>query len=663
MEGCVHIFQVIRQVVTGPKVKSISTLLRKLTFNDLHEWVGGTILNRGKGYIKQVDQISRTQDDTLVAWVNGSDRYITSVRIDGENDFEYFCSCPYSWGPCKHAVAVILAAAELAKQNQSIPILSDNDALSLALLVDGNEEEDEWENDQLVHSSEAQRSKSQNRVKTILADKSRAALLDQLLDLAGRYPEVRRQILEAEQLASGQVDKLVRALLAEIRNLTAEPVWYNHWRDEGNLPDYTHLGERLQALTDQGYGDAVLQLGVELWNRGNSQVEQSDDEGETAIAIAACMETVMAALPQSSLPPPEQLLWVIDRVLEDEYCMLDSAGMLLQRRSYTRDHWREVADTLETRLQGTPKPRIDSFSTRYRRERLLNQLLNAYGRAGWKNRIIPLLEAEADACHQYARLADALLENGERDRARHWCIHGYRQTVEDTPGIAAALQEQLRKMAQTGRQHDLVAAYRAQDFFARPSRTSYHELCKAAKKAKCWPAVRSSVFHYLETGQHPATSGRKDKSTGWPLPSPEVEPTAIRKRSGFQQFPDLTTLIDIAILEKRLDDVVELYHRLCTTKHWGLETDKTVAQAVADTHPQVALDIWQRVVDALIGQVKPKAYEEAAIYLRRMEKVYSRNQRIADWQELIGELRKKHKRKRRLISTLDNLSNKKIVDW
>lgn len=174
--------------------------------------------------------------------------------------------------------------------------------------------------------------------------------------------------------------------------------------------------------------------------------------------------------------------------------------------------------------------------------------------------------------------------------------------------------------------------------------------------------MRSAVLHYLETGQRPAPGGQKGKSTGWPLPSPEVESTAIRKRSGYQRFPDLATLIDIAILEKRLDDVVELYHCLCTIKRRGLETDKTVAQAVANTHPQVALDIWQGVVDGLIGQVKPKAYEEAAIYLRLMEKVYSRNQRLADWQELLGELRKKHKRKRRLIDTLDSLSNKKIVD-
>lgn len=81
---------------------------------------------------------------------------------------------------------------------------------------------------------------------------------------------------------------------------------------------------------------------------------------------------------------------------------------------------------------------------------------------------------------------------------------------------------------------------------------------------------------------------------------------------------------DIAILERRFDDVVALYGKLRQTKRWGLGTDQAVADAVAATHPQAALDIWRFIVDSLIAQVKPKSYEEAAVYLRRMCRVYSR---------------------------------------
>jgi len=71
-------------------VKTLNTHLRKLTYDDLHDWAGETILNRGKGYLKRVDQLSRTQDNTLVAWVTGSERYATSVRIDDNGDFDDF---------------------------------------------------------------------------------------------------------------------------------------------------------------------------------------------------------------------------------------------------------------------------------------------------------------------------------------------------------------------------------------------------------------------------------------------------------------------------------------------------------------------------------------------------------------------------------------------
>ncbi|MDA8365002.1 MAG: hypothetical protein M0Z84_14590 [Gammaproteobacteria bacterium] len=78
-------------------MKPINTILRKVTFDDLRKWAGETIPNRGKGYMKRVDRLSRTQDNVLVAWVTGSERYATSVRVDEEGDFEHICTCRYTW--------------------------------------------------------------------------------------------------------------------------------------------------------------------------------------------------------------------------------------------------------------------------------------------------------------------------------------------------------------------------------------------------------------------------------------------------------------------------------------------------------------------------------------------------------------------------------------
>ena len=120
--------------------KWIDTALRKLTFDDLRDWAGETILNRGKGYVKRVEQLSRSQDSHLVAWVIGNERYATSVHVDEAGDFDDFCTCPYSWGPCKHAVAVILAAAERVKNKQPIAPLNEDSDLAHALFGDPEED-------------------------------------------------------------------------------------------------------------------------------------------------------------------------------------------------------------------------------------------------------------------------------------------------------------------------------------------------------------------------------------------------------------------------------------------------------------------------------------------------------------------------------------------
>ena len=289
-------------------------------------------------------------------------------------------------------------------------------------------------------------------------------------------------------------------------------------------------------------------------------------------------------------------------------------------------------------------------------------MLKAYEHAKWNDRIIPRLEQEADPSRCYIQLVEALLAAGEKKRARQWCIRGYERTLEDAPGIASSLQEKLRTIAQDERRFDLVAAYRAQDFFDRPSVSAFSELRKSAEKVKCWPTVRRSLLRFLETGRSPFRNDDMIGQGEWPLPSPEVEPRTSKERRFHPRFPDLPILIEIAIFEKRPDDVVGFYQRLTKAERWHKEIGKKVAEAVAHSHPILALDTWKDIVEGLIAQVKPKAYEEAAIYLRLMEQTYVRIDRLDEWQRLLQELRTKHKAKRRLMGVLDSLSKKKLVD-
>ena len=637
-------------------MKTVANMLQDLTQADLVEWAGRKIADRGKGYIKKVGKLFSTDDGDLAALVSGSRKYATSVHIEEGSEWESFCSCPYDGGPCKHAVAVLLAAKEQVQKGKDFPLLGKNDDLYQMLFNDFEDEEDFDDEDsgQSDGAFTARKSqKTEPSVQKILADKSRDELLSLCIELAGCFPEVAQRIIEVDQLAGRRFDEIIRSLRQEIKEITAESAWYDHWRDEGDLPDYTHVREQLQALLDKGQADAVLQLGAELWTGGNNQVEESHDDGDTATELAECMDIVLQAVPQSTLAPPKQLLWVIDRQLEDEFSLLDTGDTILERPGYSPAHWREIAAVLESRLKAMPEKRRENT---YRREALMDHLLVAYDRGGRPEKIIPLLEREAAICLCYGKLVEALLRAGERERARQWCIQGFADTIKDASGIAGGLQESLRRMAEEEKRDDLVAAYRAQDFFDRPSRQTYTDARVAAEKVGCWPAVRGMVLGYLESGRRPDLTAKDKREGDWPLPMPEVMRPNDQRRPGSDQFPNWGMLIDIAILEKRLDDVVGHYQAFRKTRHrgWG-ETDRDVAGTVAKSHPQVALDIWQGIVDDLIAQVKPSAYEVAVGYLRRMHQVFERGNRLADWQGLIGRLRVEHKAKRRLQQELDSL--------
>lgn len=632
---------------------TIKNTLEGLTRQELLEWAGSKIYHRGEDYVKHVSQLSRTENGALAAWVSGSDRYATSVSRQDGGELHFDCSCPYDgWGPCKHVIAVLLAAIARQQQNKAIPLLDPEDDLFILLFDDS----EEWagadnNNPDTYLISEKDTQNRMADIASFLSGKSREALLALVIDLANKHPGVARQIRDAAQLETGHIDKVIRALRKDILKLTAEEAWFDSWRGRGDLPDYSPIEQQFQMLLDSGYPDAVLTLGEVLWEEGKEQVEQSQDEGETAMAIAACLDVVLQALPLTSLTPSEQLLWLIRHGLEDEFDLLTNTDEILNDSRYTEVHWHEVATALEKQLAQT-QPRPEDFQTTYHRTQFVSLLCDAYARSGQQQQVIPLLEQEADRTKNYQALVEALLETGEQDRARQWCIHGFNKTIHDAPGIARGLQQQLRQLAEETGQFDLAAAYWAESFFAQPSKENYVKLRKAATKANSWPAVRDGILGFLQTGQRPII-GDQTQIT-WPLPEPEAAaPKSGNLRSG--SFPDHNTLIEIALLEERHDDAIAHYQPLIKTQYrsWGI--DQVLAQAVKASHPAISLQIWQSIVDRLIGQTKPKAYQEAATYLRQMRAVYQETHQPENWKGLITRLRTEHKAKRRLMEVLDML--------
>jgi uncharacterized Zn finger protein len=646
------------------KEPSKRDLFERLDWDNLEQWSGSRILSRGQGYQRshRVKELARTQTGALVAWVYGGQKYATEVDFK-HGELISVCTCPYG-DNCKHAVAVVLEYLDHVKKKIEIPKTTEKDQ-RLALL-EGMDEEDweheyEEEEDEEIDSDHLISRKSGKLVpvdlKGFVEGQTKEQLITLVKDLSERYPSVRRDLQDRENLSKGSAKRIVASVRKEIQELSSEPGWRNHWNNEGYVPDYSRVKNRLESLLANGHADQVVALGKELLEAGLRQVEMSDDEGETGNEISSCLDTLFQALPHSSLSPVDQMLWVIDAELKDEHELCYGAESFWKKKQKASD-WNIVADRLLERLNKIqPGKGEDSFSRSYHRDTLTNWIIRAFENSSRHEEVIPLCEQEAVITGSYIRLVDVLRKAKRLEEAEQWTHKGIKATQKQWPGIAKQLKDTLREMREREGNWLKVAAFRAEDFLQSPSFHTFQDMKKAAEMAKAWPEVRAAALLYLEIGKLPQSDAT------WPLPETGVKEDREARKS---EFPMIDVLIDIAIEEKRPDEVLRWYDQRKSKKQifWGWDgyQEDQVAEAVADSYPDRALAIWKDVAEKQIALTKPKAYETAAVYLRKVRHFLNKLARESEWKDYLLQLRQANARKAKLIEILSRLEGRRIMD-
>lgn len=630
-----------------PKKKTQLDRFFDLTWNDIEAWAGGKIVSRGKSYQRQgrVSDLAVTEDDALIAWVDGTERYATRVVMDENGLPDSICTCPYELD-CKHGVAVVIEYLKRVENNQSIPkAKQEDDRLEL---LEAENRDDEPNDDESAMSEDIQQD-----IDGFLKGKTKTQLIELIHEFAEQYPELAQDLADRKQLISGNIKGLVTRLLREIRDIGDEPGWQNYWQGEGFTPDYSGIRKKIETLLRAGHADEVLNLGRELVTTSTRQVEESHDEGETAVEIAVCMPIIVKALDRSSLDSVDKLNWAIDAVLADQFEVCEAFAEYLYRK-HPKAAWHALADRLSAQLKTlkTTK-RGDDFHRSYERDRLCDWVIHALERAGREKEIIPLCEAEARKTGSYDRLVKRLVLAKRYEDAERWIQEGIKATKKKLPGIAAGLRDKLREIRTVEKNWPVVAAMQVEEFLRHPSRQAFMECKKSCEKAKAWPDVRESLLHYLEKGDLPW------KQKEWPLPESGLDRPDADQR---QRFPLIGNLIDIAILEKKPDQVLKWYDQRPKDRlgWYGIDEDK-IATVVQSHAPERAVAIWKNKAEGLIAHVKPRAYQEAAQYLRKAAKVMAQVKKQTEWERYLKELREKHIRKSRLVEILDGLDGKSIA--
>lgn len=681
-----------------------------LTWDDLNVTFGASTVQRGRTYQRQgaVSRLGQTANAQLVAWVRGAERYAAVVEIKS-GELQGRCSCPVGQN-CKHVVAVVLEYLEYVKQGEPIPLVEDDDPrlkLAAQSKFPGSQPAtttgDAWEeagavaNDDgekgerggedgnegnctdgtraALHShgtagdaGKAPKSGKRRAVSVALVQflekQSYEALRAWLLELAETTPQVHQWLEDRRRAAESSLKELIAEARTALYEASAEPGWSNPWTGEGYAPDYSRFRNLLQILLEQGVADAVLELGEELLEVGRAQVAESQDEGETAAEIIACLNVVAQALPQSKKKSPaEQILWAVNARLHDDYNLFSSLDPFWSRE-FPCEVWSEVADALLRRLKPTKRKKVDDFLARQERDKLGRYLILALERAGRNEEILPLCEREAPVTGAYEPLVERLLGAQRMDVAVAWIRRGIEATQEQYPGIANRLRAKLRELRREQGDWKSVAADWAQEFFQSPSVPAFEELMSAAEKAQCRPEVEAAARYFLETGSPPQTRPRKVRNQtipAWPLPAPETPAEGPTRYGHREQPPYYQVLIDLALKENDLQAALRWYDEAKRKNRplWGLEA--TIADATAKIAPERSLAFWRTEVERQVAQANPSAYEVAARYLRKIRGLLRTLGREQDFQSYLEQLRQEHRRKRRLTEILDGLEGRPIV--
>jgi len=618
-----------------------------LSWVDLEEWAGSKIVSRGRDYQRRgtVADLAVTPDDGLVAWIRGTERYAVKVSFGLDGKLNSICTCPYGFA-CKHAVAVVLEYLKRIEQDRSI-ILADADDEQLRML------EIEVGDDDLDLKLDPLAADPDKAITTILKDKTKSQLISLITELAHERPDISKEIMERQRLQAGDSKSVITRLRREIRDIGDEPGWQNYWRNEGFTPDFSKIRSKLQSLLKAGYADEVLELGRELIETGNRLVESSDDEGETGMEVAKCMPIVVEALDRSSLEPVDKLKWALDALFKDQFEICEAFAQYLHR-SHPTETWRAFADNLLARLKGMKRaPSSRDFSRNFDRDRLSNWIIHALEQSGRKEEIIPLCEAEAKVTMSYDRLVARLIKARKLTEAEQWIREGIRTLGNDQPGIVNSLRKKYQEIRVIEGNWPVVAAIDVEEFVRSPSMVGYLDCRKVCDRVGIWKDVRKLLLTFLEKGNFPWISD------GWPLTETGLERLKIGQKS---RSPRLDLLMAIAIEEQEPDQVLYWFDQIPKSGiGWREVTDDDVAEAVKSYAPDRAVDIWKKGAEELIAEVKPRAYGEAAMLLRKARSIESLQGKQAQWDQYISELRIKHRPKRKLMEILDGLEDKPIM--
>lgn len=625
--------------------------LKKLSWEQMVKWAGEKKAGKARKIMSLLRDVMTVENRGAVAIVlTQGEPHGVSIVMAPTGDILTMCTCSPRGVPCEHAVALLWTCREAALEGRSLPQL-DIQGLDMDKLLfsspDDYEDEDEWddeaEDDVPGVYHELEKFEPPASFANSLKKMKKQEIIDLVVKVASLDEDIYEDFVDHMNLASGNPARIEKALDRELDKLMY--LLEDLWEPDDVAQELVSLREMMEKLVESGQADAVVDLGMQLWERVPEIVYFEDDNQRDYFRLltADCMEVAVKACLLSSMPSGEKLVWIINRYLEDALCLLDEEEYVLEKGDFTRKDWGYAANALKEMLKALISKNEKGF-VREHKEAMLLEWLEISGYKAGKGIFEKALEYIAQATGNYSHLIAFHKSTGNSEKAVNCIVAGLKKLMKTPNPAAWSLFNSLAAIAEEQGDELQALALVVEKFYFRPALDGYEFIRGMAEELNVWPSVQKGLLEYLDTGKRPQSLYEENKDGGLPQPW-FVLPKNKNWKAG---FPYYSLLINTAVQENRIDDAIREYRRCQKEKKGGCaEIGASLAESLKKSHPELAIEIIQGQITEYIEQKSSQAYQKAGEFLLMLKKTYGDLGRKKEWlayhQQLIKEYRSRHK--------------------
>jgi uncharacterized Zn finger protein len=515
--------------------------------------------------------------------VHGTQAYHVELRL-GRGKLQALCTCPIGGEvpACKHAVALALAAA--ARPPAEPPDLE-----------------------------------------RLLADQPREALVELLLELAGRDHQVAdRLALRLARSADGGVD--VAALRAAFDRAAAAGSGFVPYTEVAAYArGLDEVVDEVEGLLGRGHAEAV----VELAEHGLRTVEDAldtvdDSDGHVGSLLdrlrALHLDACRRARPDPLALADRLVAWELEGAWEtflgaaEHYAEVLGEAGLARYRVRLEPHWARLPA-----LGPGDERRHDT-----RRFRVTTARESLARASGALDDLLEVMAHDLSSGWRFVRLAEACRAAGRHEQAVAWLTRGLEAFPDRPDRRLRALLIELH--AEAGR-HDEAARVAWEAFCAAPARDTYAQLRRCARAAGTWAQRRPDALGVLRAD----AERRRER--------------ARRSAFAWERVPAGTALVEVLLEDEEPDAAWEAAEGLgCDEGSW-----LALARTARVGHEAQAAVVLRRLAEAAVERKDRRSYADAVGRLRELRG-------LMDGRELaayVAELRERHRRKRSFLALLD----------